>query len=178
MRSRAVPADALPLRPAAQLAVGVLAAAGLPVLALHGVLDAVGTKRSCHARHGRGRRRAAAGSQGCRHGSGRCPCAPLAVLTRAFVEALNHSRPSSYRESTFPDPPLSLPPFRQDQLVETSDPVVPRAAVPMAVRPVHFRRPRRVIPPLTRTSLRSLFHAPSSFLSSCEDVPSSSWHVF
>ena len=32
-------------------------------------------------------------------------------------------------------------------------PVVPRAAVPMAVRPVHFRRPRRVIPPLTRTSL-------------------------
>ena len=39
---RLVPADALPLVLAAQLAVGVFAAARLPALALHGVLDAVG----------------------------------------------------------------------------------------------------------------------------------------
>ncbi len=39
---RLIPADALPLVLAAQLAVGRLAAAGLPALALHGVLDAVG----------------------------------------------------------------------------------------------------------------------------------------
>ena len=39
---RLVPADALPLVLAAQLAVGGLAATGLPALALHGVLDAVG----------------------------------------------------------------------------------------------------------------------------------------
>ena len=37
-----IPADALPLVLAAQLAVSVLAAARLPALALHGVLDAVG----------------------------------------------------------------------------------------------------------------------------------------
>ena len=39
---RLFPADALPLVLAAQLAVGVLGAARLPALALHGVLDAVG----------------------------------------------------------------------------------------------------------------------------------------
>ena len=41
VRERLIPADALPFVAAAQLAMGVLAAAGLPVLALHGVLQAV-----------------------------------------------------------------------------------------------------------------------------------------
>ena len=45
---RLVPADALPFVPAAHFAVAGLAAAGLPALALHGVLDAVGTE-SVHA---------------------------------------------------------------------------------------------------------------------------------
>ena len=39
-----VPADALPFVASAQLAVGVLTAARLPVLALHGVLDAIGAE--------------------------------------------------------------------------------------------------------------------------------------